>query len=641
MPEMCGKTVPDDRQRGDPLAGPVRFASPGIAGVRGVVVLGTDPSSYLYRAILWEVFGVPNVICRDVGTSGWQADIPAGYGVVIGAGVVDVPGWGTVRDWIGTRPAVIDIRAAAAMLQAEGLPVLVRTEAGFAEAVVTAFHHGMATAVYPDAPRVRVVESCPGASGFASGDEFHSYHWAPDGRPSLTGWEWDDTAEQWADRERAVAWGRSAASGDAAIIAVTTPAAGAITIMDLGTVDRVPEPSGVEAVAVQVFLGALGRSSSVFGKFVRAYDRYDAFVEAVGGLVSAHPRFARLEQIGASATGLPMWVLKTGHGAPRPAVLLTTAIHSLEWGPTYGVLRFVRFLLHELERGSAYADTFARTHELWWVLCANPDGWTTRAQEAGGINLNRNFPGSWEACTSENVCWDTYNGRFAPVHPGAEKARGPAPGSESETRALMGLLDRHADRVSTLADFHETTAADSFLHQHEEKGSIPDLAYHRELVEGLAASFDGRFYAHSNALAFGSAQSDFTTYHFRERRSLGRLIPGGVAGWQRYAVERGVKSVVVEAAGADCTHYDTVRRTEYAALAAEQVLAAEEGRLLRNPTGAARSVALTLHRRPLRVRCRVYDRSDAMVEDRVETRPESVTRTIPGGGWLSLQYGEP
>ncbi len=44
--------------------------------------------------------------------------------------------------------------------------------------------------------------------------------------------------------------------------------------------------------------------------------------------------------------------------------------------------------------------------------------------------------------------------------------RGPAPASQPEIRALMGLLERSDGKVVTLCDFHENVGVPHFLHQH-------------------------------------------------------------------------------------------------------------------------------------------------------------------------------
>jgi hypothetical protein len=80
-----------------------------------------------------------------------------------------------------------------------------------------------------------------------------------------------------------------------------------------------------------------------------------------------------------------------------------------------------------------------------------------------------------------------------------------------------------------------------------------------------------------------------------------------------------------------------VRRTEFAAQVAEQVLAIEEGRLYRNPWGCAREVSMVLNRRPARVCCRLYDAAGSLLEETVETQPARIVRSVPPGGCLRVR----
>jgi hypothetical protein len=484
---------------------------------------------------------------------------------------------------------------------------------------------------------VRIERDAPASSGFACGDAVHAYGPDEAGDLSLCMLARDEALARFEAAENAVTWGVSESSGRAALLAVRTPAGGDITVMDLRAADRAPEPSGAETPATQILLNGLGFGTAVFGKFVCAYRRYDEFVGAAASLAAAHPKLATLERIGVSAAGLPLWVLKIGKAALRSPVLMSCGIHPLEWAPAYGVLRYARFLLRQCAAGTPYARAALGERQLWWVLCACPDGWETRDQQVSGVNLNRNFPGSWEHCVPGARIWDSYNRRFGPGDADPFVARGPAAGSQPEARALMGLLDA-AGGAAAMADFHETTAPDSFIHQHEEPdGTIADLAYHRELVEGVAGVFSGRFYGHTNLVAYRPALTDFDTYRPRLFESLARLVPGAQSGWQQYAAARGARAVVVESAGSDCTHYHTIRRTEYAALVAEQVLFAQEGRIVRNPFGVERVFSLRLHRRPGRVHCRVYDAADQPVEEhRIET-PTACECRVPGNGWARLE----
>lgn len=121
------------------------------------------------------------------------------------------------------------------------------------------------------------------------------------------------------------------------------------------------------------------------------------------------------EEIGRSVEGRPIHAYTMGEGPP---VLLLAGVHGDEPQGVYCARRV-------LEAGP---ELFARLsgHSLTVVAVANPDGLRrhTRAN-ARGVDLNRNMP-----CRN----W-TPEGE-------AHYAPGPAAGSEPETRALLGLLER-------------------------------------------------------------------------------------------------------------------------------------------------------------------------------------------------------
>lgn len=521
----------------------------------------------------------------------------------------------------------------------DGYALQADQEAGDTDGACPVFLHNFDAPVYPNAPRIKVVGSTQ-QPGFGIGDECHYYGLRGDSQLELACVLRNDAMDRFLNDFGGEVWAETASTGNPAVILFRTPAGGRIMVSDLRTVNRLPEPSGVEGPAIQVFINGLGLGTTVFGKFIRTYPAYEAFIETVRTLAAQYPGLATVERIGHSTKNRDMWVLKVGAASNERAVLMSTAIHSLEWGPTYGALRMVRSLLHECQAQSVYAREVLGNRQLWWVLCANPDGWETRDQEALGINLNRNFPAPPAGANEGGgLRWDAYNKKFNPVSERTEREFGPAPGSEAETQTLMHLLRNGNRDFATMADFHETTAPCSFYHQKEsEDGNIHDMPYHLELIEDAAAVSNSRFWANANVMAYGAAHSDPTTYRVGPYESITRLVPSTTAGWQGYAANLGLKTPLVEAAGCDCTHYQTIRRTDYAALVIEQILAAEEGRLLRNPWGQERQVTVTIHRPVLRVRCRIYDANDVLVKEWIEDNPDQIVHVIPPGGWLRLKY---
>lgn len=606
--------VPADGQYADPLGGPAYFEPVHRRRPRAIDTFGVEPRSYLRRQLLWVPFGLPNV--RAVGWDGLgegEADA-----LVIDA-VDQPPTWAQLLEAVGERSAVVDVAAAAAMGQAGGDELSLTRVAGSREGAITVFGQKRENEVYPDAPAVDVVADPPMASGFAAGDRFHLY--GPieeDGRAIgeseglvLRALANDAALGRFAERFGATVWGRAGEAEAAALMTCPTPGGGQVTVMDLRAVDRPGEPSNAEALGVQLLLSLIGCSQVTFGRFLTAYPTYEQYVQVVSDLAQRYSRFASLEHIGHSTHGRDMWMLKIAPDPTRPVVLNTVSIHPYEWAANYGLLRYVRYLLEGLEGGGFVAKELLDGYQFWWVLSACPDGFEVRGQHKNLINLNRNFPGVWER---------------APEHHPVTGGRGPAPASQPETRTLMALLERTDGRIAALADFHEAVSFNSFLHQFElDDGTIPDLRYHVELLEGCDRSFNDRFWIERDG-------------RFLAVPELADFHPGQQTAWMGYCIERGVRGSVIEASGGDCTHYQTPRRIEYDVQVADQILAGQNGRLYRNRWGDDQAVTLNLARRPGRVECRLYDREGRCVGSSEERKVTQLTRDVPGGGCMRLRY---
>lgn len=566
---MISRTVPVDAQKGELLGpGPTAAGFADSARSETVFVCGLSRHSYLARAILDEVFA--EVAFADPGATALPDTSWSASQVVVIAEGASPLSWTRFLSWLGRRRAVVDVRTAAAMAQIDGCALEVGTEAGDRTQAIEVFRSHMACPVYPRAPRVRIVGGAAIDYGFGPGDEIHLY--GPDEEAlKLAGLQRDAALDDFCRVHNVQVWGETVSRGLAVLLSLATTGGGRVTIMDLRTVDREPEPSGVETLASQILLAALGVSVPRFGKFVTATSGYDTFIDAVHTVAATCPD-GTVEPVGASVGGRPLWLFKTVVNPSAPVLFFSCGVHPLEWAPAYGVLRYIRQLLAAYAAGEEQAVCLLKACQIWWLPCVCPDGWETREQQPSGINLLRNFPGSWERCVPGETYYDGYNRRFAVADSAPLTARGPAPGSQPETQAVMQVLNSPGVRWAAYADFHETTAPDAFLHQHEANdGSLRDVVYHRGLAVAVAGAFSGRFYAHANALARRPALADFSTYSFRALRCLERPVPNPLSGTVDYAQARGMPASLVECAGCDCTHYQTVRRTEFAALAADQI----------------------------------------------------------------------
>ena len=130
------------------------------------------------------------------------------------------------------------------------------------------------------------------------------------------------------------------------------------------------------------------------------------------------------------------------------------------------------------------------------------DGLTvTVNRDLEGLDLNRNFPTNWSAEWDRDGCWD-----YGPT------TGGTGPGSEPETRALMGFLQTH--RVEALISYHSAALG----------------------------VFPGGEPWEKNSIAFAKALAKSTKYPFPPI-DTGCIFTGTLAD---YAVEFGAVSVDME-----------------------------------------------------------------------------------------------
>ena len=164
----------------------------------------------------------------------------------------------------------------------------------------------------------------------------------------------------------------------------------------------------------------------------------------------------KLEVLGHTGQGREIIAVKLTQGAQeqpdgkRPAVLYSSTQHAREWISTEVNRRLMNHYIDRWRANDREVRKLLQTTELWFILVANPDGYQYtfeherlwrknlrdnngdgQTQVGDGVDPNRNFPNHWgydEEGSSSIQSSDTY--------------RGPAPMSEPETQAMVGLLDR-------------------------------------------------------------------------------------------------------------------------------------------------------------------------------------------------------
>jgi Zinc carboxypeptidase len=202
----------------------------------------------------------------------------------------------------------------------------------------------------------------------------------------------------------------------------------------------------------------------------RSWDEPGGIRDELYQVARRNPGVVKLKVLGRSVQGRELIALKVTRSArhkrdgSRPAVLYSSNQHAREWIS----LEVNRRLLHYFVDGWRDHDREIRRllgrTELWFVISANPDGyqytfdterlWRKNLSDNNndgqitvedGVDPNRNYPEHWG-----------YDNEGSSPDPADETYRGPSAGSEPETQALKGLIDRIKPKVqSNLHSFGE------------------------------------------------------------------------------------------------------------------------------------------------------------------------------------------
>src|SRR5688500_12378534 len=188
----------------------------------------------------------------------------------------------------------------------------------------------------------------------------------------------------------------------------------------------------------------------------RSYDEPGGIRDQLYAAARNNPQLVKLEVLGHTGQGREIIAVKLTQGArgtpdgTRPAVLYSSTQHAREWISTEVNRRLMNHFITRWRANDREVRKLLQTTEFWFILVANPDGYQYtndherlwrknlrdnngdgQTQVGDGVDPNRNFPNHWgydEEGSSSVQSSDTY--------------RGPAPLSEPETQAMVGLLDR-------------------------------------------------------------------------------------------------------------------------------------------------------------------------------------------------------
>ena len=188
----------------------------------------------------------------------------------------------------------------------------------------------------------------------------------------------------------------------------------------------------------------------------RSYDEPGGIRDQLYAAARKNPQLVKLVVLGHTAQGREIIAVKLTQGArgkrdgARPAVLYSATQHAREWISTEVDRRLMNHYIDRWRANDREVRKLLRSTELWFLPVANPDGyqytfdqerlWRKNlrdnngdgvTQVGDGVDPNRNFPSHWG--------WDEEGSSSIQS---SETYRGPAPMSEPETRAMVGLLDR-------------------------------------------------------------------------------------------------------------------------------------------------------------------------------------------------------
>jgi hypothetical protein len=188
----------------------------------------------------------------------------------------------------------------------------------------------------------------------------------------------------------------------------------------------------------------------------RSWDEPGGIRDELFDIARRNPQLVKLEVLGRSRQGRELIALKVTQGArgvrdgSRPAVLYSSNQHAREWISLEVNRRLLRHFIARWRADDTEIKSLLESTELWFVISANPDGyqytfdverlWRKNLRDnngdgqitvGDGVDPNRNFAEHWG-----------YDNEGSSPSPADETYRGPSAGSEPETRALAGLIDR-------------------------------------------------------------------------------------------------------------------------------------------------------------------------------------------------------
>ncbi len=188
----------------------------------------------------------------------------------------------------------------------------------------------------------------------------------------------------------------------------------------------------------------------------RSYDEPGGIRDQMYDIARRNPQLVKLEVLGKTRQGREYIALKLTQDArevrdgTRPATLYAATHHAREWISTEVDRRLLNWYIDRWRANDKDVKRLLKDNELWFVLVHNPDGyqytfdterlWRKNLRDNDGngtinnndgVDPNRNYSEHWN--------YDTEGS--SSLFP-SQTYRGPAPESEQETQAMVGLFDK-------------------------------------------------------------------------------------------------------------------------------------------------------------------------------------------------------
>jgi hypothetical protein len=216
--------------------------------------------------------------------------------------------------------------------------------------------------------------------------------------------------------------------------------------LDKGEIDVVTGEVGLSALSKTKGLSIV-RSKAVLSSqnIDDGYTTYAELTQALQTFAANFPEILKVESFGKTLEGRDMWVVKISDNVDQseseePSVFFNAMHHAREVMTTEVALDLIGVLTSGVASGNERIKKWVDQNEIWIVPMVNPDGsnkvwtsdsmWRKNARGNYGVDINRNYPYKWGACSGSSGTQS------------AQDYRGPSAASEPETQAMMNLVSR-------------------------------------------------------------------------------------------------------------------------------------------------------------------------------------------------------